>query len=66
MFSQILFAPKEINSPLSCYKVGLMGCVSIAEKSCPSCIEGITAASYVVSFEDGSSTEVVNTLAVFE
>ena len=50
------------NEPLLAYRVGLMGCIKITEIKHEPTVEGIDCYGYIVSFENGDTIEVKNTL----
>lgn len=63
-FTRIVFGPREMNEPFSCYEVGKMGCSKIEEKYSGIDKSGLDVYSYIVHFEDGTTKEIVDTLSV--
>jgi hypothetical protein len=64
LFSSIVFGPRKINEPFSCYEVGTMGCSKIEEKYCGQDEGGLDMYSYIVHFEDGTTKEIVDTFSL--
>lgn len=56
----ILFGDRARNQPVSCYQVGLLGCIRIEELEEEINGGNLPCFSYVVYFEDGTVAEIYN------
>lgn len=60
----ILFGKKKLNKSLQCFKVGLLGCISIDSVYHGKNNENIDMYSYQVNFDNGKSIEITNPVYV--
>ena len=63
--TRILFGSNEINTPLQCYQVGLLGCKEIKENHL-GFTGGIEICNYTVLFKDGSVITIDNAFYVIK
>jgi hypothetical protein len=65
-WTRILFDADKLYAPISCYEVGKMGCTKIVGKFHGKDSAGLDMYRYIVHFDNGKSTEIVNTFSVIE